>query len=200
MFDCGCVRPERRSDLVVRQAAHFAQHDCSTRSLGQLPQIGNQRAQLLACMRAILDRDSLCSRVRRQLIAHPAAAKEGDGLIAGDTEQPWANRCVALIPLQRLECARERRLNGVVSVGLAVQDRPAVAVQDAVIALVENRERSTVTRRHQPAQLLVVDQLRLTQWLRGSSFPSYKDLPARHGPDAVRPRRRPRKASSSTVS
>src|SRR5579859_312424 len=70
------------------------------------------------------------------------AADDRYRLVVGDPVQPGPQRRVALTLAQRLERLGEGRLERVLSVRVLADDRPAVAVQRLVIALVDGRERA----------------------------------------------------------
>jgi hypothetical protein len=124
-------------------------------ALGQRLQVGYQRRQPIASFQ-----DVGCRRVRRfELVCQNhgglAPAQDRDGLVVSYPEQPRPHGKVALLGAQRHERARHRALQCVLRIVLVAHDRPAVAIERLMVALIQHGIRPHAALRCEPREPLV---------------------------------------------
>src|SRR5690348_1300113 len=98
-----------------------------------------------------------------------------------DPIQPWTQRRVSLVALQRLERMDEGRLHRVLGVRFGPQDRSAIPEQRPVIALVDNRISEAAARRRRSSKLLVAEPARSAKPLHYSLIHSSLLMTTRSG-------------------
>jgi hypothetical protein len=131
----------------VSEAAELAHDERRALTLGQVLEVGAKLSKALA------DLDRLGQRISGervddvQIDGDATLAQARDRLVVGDTEQPRAHIEVAFLEPQCRERLGHRALQRVARLLVVAEERAAIAIQRAVVALVHRRERRSTAAR-----------------------------------------------------
>ena len=140
LLDRACRAVEDDRDLLVREPAQLAQDERRALALRQVAQVRAQQRQALAVLHRLRQRIRPQRPDRIQVHRIPALAQPRDRLVVRDPEQPGPQLEVPLLVAQGRQGLGHGALQRIARVLVVVQDRPAVAIQRLVMALVHRRQ------------------------------------------------------------
>ena len=152
----GLRDPEGGADLGERDPVELAHDQRAALALRELVQVAHQPLQALAGLRPLGDATADVDLLGVQLHGRAPGPQDPDGLVVGDPEQPRLQGDLAPLARQGAQRLDHRRLQRVLGLVGVAEDRPAVAVELAVVAAEDRVERAPVPARRAPGKPAVV--------------------------------------------